>query len=151
MEQRGDNMPQSRCEMAPKRSISVQATGEVVCAPDILEFLISVSSTKESVEAAQQSVKRRNEYIFQVLRNNGIKEQCIRSASEVTRGEKNVHVQTEILVQTDSLSKCEAVRNLLIEKLDQSVEFGPISCYHSPEVKENKRYIEIIVRPCLSE
>ncbi len=141
METRDESIPQRRRGTAGKRSISVHATGEVVCPPDILEFLISVSSTKETIESAQQSVKRRTEYILQVLRNNGVKESCIRSASEISKGEESVAVQTSILVQTDGLTKCETVRNLLIEKLDRSVHFGPINCYHSLEAKENKRYI----------
>lgn len=122
-----------------RRTISVSAMGEAPCPPDLLQFIISVSSSKETVDAAQLSVRRRTEYILQVLRSNGIKERCIKCSSEISRGESTC-MQTDILVQSDSLETIETVRNLLIEKLDPSVNFAPISYHHSQEHKERKRW-----------
>ncbi len=139
MESRDQGITHRRCEESRKREIYVRATGEAVCPPDVLEFLVSVSSSKEALESAQESVRRRSEYILQVLRNNGIKDQYIRSTSEVSKGEGSVVVQTNVLVRTDGLMRCEKVRNFLIEKLDRSVHFGPVNCSHSLEAKETKR------------
>lgn len=140
-EARVKSVPQGRREGAVKGSISVHATGEVACPPDVLEFLISVSSTKDNLESSLESVTRRSEYILQVLRNNGVKDRCIRSTSEITKGEESVTVHADTLVRINDLVKCEKVRNLLIEKLDRSVLFSPITCYHSLEEKENKRCV----------
>ena len=129
-------------ENAAKRTISVHATGEASCPPDVLQFIVSVSASKDTVEAAQASVRRRTDYILQVLRNNGIKERCIHCSSEISRGE-SVSMQTDVMVRADSLAKCETVRNLLVEKLDPSVRFTPISFHHTPETKDNKRYCTI--------
>ena len=124
-----------------RRHIAVHATGEVNCPPDQMQFIISVSSCKGTVEGAQSSVRRRTEYITQVLRNNGIQEKCIKSSSEIKR-EESVSVQTDILVQSDSLLKCETVRNLLIEKLDPSVLFSTITYHHTTENKDAKRWVD---------
>ena len=138
MERGDENRVSNRSGGAAKRTISVQAAGEAVCPPDIIEFLISVTSSKETVEAAQTSVKRRTDYVLQALKNNGIKERCIKCSSEINKGE-NVSVQTDIIVQSDSLLVSETVRNLLIGKLDPSVRFGPITYHHSSEIKVAKR------------
>lgn len=126
---------------SPKRTISVQATGEVCCPPDVIKFSITVHSSKDSLEAAQLSVKRRTEYIVNVLHNNKFKDKDIKCSTDITKGEMAV-VQSDVYVQSDSLSKCETVRNLLIEKLDSSVQFSPITFHHTVEVKEAKRLIQ---------
>ena len=121
-----------------RRHIAVHATGEVKCPPDQMQFIISVRSCKGTVDGAQSSVRRRTEYITQVLRNNGIQERCIRCSSEMRR-EESVSVQTDVVVQSDDLLTCETVRNLLIEKLDPSVQFGTITYHHTAENKDFKR------------
>lgn len=126
------------CGSAARRRIAVHATGEVNCPPDRMQFIISVRSCKGTVEEAQSSVRRRTEYITQVLRNNGIQEKGIKCSSEMKR-EESVSVQTDVLVESDDLFKCETVRNLLIEKLDPSVQFGPITYHHTAENKDFKR------------
>ena len=90
-----------------KRTITVHASSEIACPPDLCSLTISVSSTKETAEAAQNSVKRRGEYIMQVLCNNSIKERLVRKSTDVNRVSED-----EVCVQTDSLQVCEAVRNL---------------------------------------
>ena len=122
------------------RTISVQATSEVVCHPDVVQFGVTVFSSKDSHEAAQTSVKRRTDYILQVLRNNGIKEsKNVKMSTTVSRGDGEFTVQSKVLVEHGDLSKCEIVRNLLIEKMDSSIQFTPITFHHSSEIKELKR------------
>ena len=142
MEKQPQSKTDTHSENAPKRTISVHATGEAACPPDVLQFIVSVSALKDTVESAQTSVKRRTDYILQVLRNNGIKDRCIHCSSEISRGE-SVSMQTDVMVRADSLVKCETVRNLLVEKMDPSVRFTPISYHHTPETKDSKRYCTI--------
>ena len=127
---------------ATKRTITVHASGEVSCPPDLFSLAISVCSTKESAEAAQSSVKRRSEYIRQVLRNNKIGEKQVKVTTDVSRveeeEEEEVCVQSHFLVQTGSLPACEAVRNLLVEKLDATVQCSAIGLQHSSESKAQK-------------
>ena len=123
-----------------RRTISVHATSEVVCPTDVVQFSITVCSRKDTHEAAQTSVKRRTGYILQVLRNNGIREnKNVKMSTNVSRGEAEFCVQSKVLVEHSDLSKCEIVRNLLIEKMDSSIQFTPITCHRSPEIKEHKR------------
>lgn len=119
--------------------ISVQALGEVVCPPDTVQFSVSISSAKESFEGAQASVQRRSDYVVQVLRNSGIKDREVTCSSDVVREESMVTVTTEVLVQSDGLVKCESLRNLLIEKLDPSVNFTSLTYHHSPASKDKAR------------
>ena len=130
----------NRQKAAPKRKISVSAVGEVLCFPDVLEFVISVGSTKETIEAALASVNRRSEYIQQVLRNKDVKDKHVECSTEITRGEHVCSVQSTVVVNCSSNEHAELVRNFLIEKMDSSVQFSPISCLLSLENKENKRY-----------
>ena len=127
--------------------ISVQALGEVVCPPDTVQFSVSISSAKESFEGAQASVQRRSDYVVQVLRNSGIKDREVTCSSDVVREESMVTVTTEVLVQSDGLVKCESLRNLLIEKLDPSVNFTSLTYHHSPASKDKARYIIIVQVP----
>ena len=124
---------------SPSRSISVQAVGEAQCPPSTINFGVTVSSVKDSLEAAQSSVKRRVDYIIQVLRNNGLREKSYKCSSEITRSEECVRVQTDILVECESVSRCETVRNLLIEKLDSSVQVTTVTFHHLYEHREKKR------------
>lgn len=122
------------------RTISVQATGEVSWPPDLLQFNMMISSTKDSFEAAQGSVKRRTDYILQVLRNNGIKDHDVKCSTEIIRGEQTV-VYTDILVGCGSAAVCEQIRNKLMEKLDSSVQFSDVTCQHTLEARANKRCV----------
>jgi len=49
------------------------ATGEVTLAPDICMFNIVVSSQKDRLQDAKNSVTRRLDYILQTLRNRRLK------------------------------------------------------------------------------
>ena len=142
-----------------KSTISVQSSGEVRVPPDILHFTVTVRNSKESLEEAQTSVKRRTDYISQVARKNGVKAGNIVISTDVTQagsedttaGHSSPYplnsisrpglamVHTEVTVSCDNVSKCEAIRNTLIEKLDNSVEISPVSFMHSAEAKEKAR------------
>ena len=140
-----NNVQRSGAGPSSRRTISVNATSEVVCPPDIIQFVITVCSSKETHEAAQTSVKRRTDYIVQVLRNNGIRDsKNVKMLTDVSRGESDFTVQSEVLVEHSDMAKCEVVRNLLIEKMDSSIQFSLITCHYSPEIKEQKRWVPIL-------
>lgn len=132
-----------------KNSISVHSSGEVTSLPDIIEFTVTILSSKDTVEDAQASVKRRVDYITQVIRKNGVKNNNVTVCTEINResvspvggspAEKAI-VSTDVEVKCDNLSKCETIRNVLIEKMDTSVQFSPVSFWHSTEAKETGRY-----------
>lgn len=89
---------------------------------------------------ARNSVTRRSEYILQVLRNNGIKERRVEKSTDVNRvNEDEVCVQVNFRVESDSLQACEACRNLLVEKMDHTVECSAIAVSHSPAHRAEKR------------
>ena len=130
----------SRGPTVAQRTIAVHASGEVVCKPDIFSLAISVTSTKESAETAQTSVKRRSEYILQVLRNNGVKERRVEKSTDLIRvSEDEVCVRVDYRVDTDSLQACETCRNLLVVKMDSTVQCSAIELSHSPAHRAQKR------------
>ena len=131
-----------------KNSISVHSSGEVTTLPDIIQFTVTVNSSKESAEEAQASVKRRIDYITQVIRKNGVKNNCVTVSTEVSKENiiqkedtlsEVVTVHCDVVVNCDSLVRCETIRNVLIEKMDSSVQFSSVSFWHSPEAKQNGR------------
>ena len=141
-----NNIQRSGATLSSRRTISVNATSEVICPPDTIQFGITVCSRKDTHEAAQTSVKRRTDYIMQVLRNNGIRDsKNVKISTDVSRGENEFTVQSEVLVEHSDLAKCEVIRNLLIEKMDSSIQFTPITCHYSPEIKEQKRWVLTLV------
>ena len=135
------NSTRSHTAPAFKRTITLHASSEVACPPDLYSFAVSVTSTKDSSEAAQNSVRRRSEYIMQVLRNNSIKERQVEKSTDVNRvNGDEVCVRENILVKSYSLQACEAARNRLIEKMDATVQCSAIDLLHSPAHRTEKRY-----------
>lgn len=147
------NLPKPRCTQchshsgihhSPKRTISVMASGLVVCPPDTFSFNVTVCSTKSTLQEAQASVKRRGDYILQVLRNHSLKNvQSLTDAWIESNGEEHV-VEMSITVQCGDVEKCCKARNTIMEKLDSSsVRCSSIGCSHSPEWKASKMYANI--------
>ena len=127
-----------------KRIISVFSSGEVTSLPDVIQFIVTVQSTKETIEEAQASVKRRTDYIAQVVRKNGVKSDGVTISTEVSKSKENEQeelseratVCTNVVIKCDTLSKCETIKNVLVEKMDSSVQFSPVSFCHSTEAKQ---------------
>lgn len=132
-----------------KRTISVHSSGEVTSLPDVIQFTVTVRSCKETVEDAQASVKRRTDYISQVVRKNGVKNTGVSLSTEVSKQDGKeteggevagwANVCTDVVIMCDALLQCESIRNLLVEKMDSSVNFSPVGFCHSTEAKEGGR------------
>ncbi len=127
-----------------KNSISVHSTGEVISYPDIIQFKITIQSSKDTLEDAQASVKRRTDYVAQVIRKNGIRNNDVTVSTLLNRrhlesGEAT-ECSTDMVVNCDSLSRCEIIRNVLIEKMDSSVLVSAVSFLHTAEAREVGRY-----------
>ena len=123
-----------------RRTISIQAQGDVVCFPDVFRFSIVISSSKVSFEDAHLSVKKRSDYVLQVLRNHGLcRGKHVEVISDVERWEESSSVHCNIAVSCDDQHNSCTVRNLLIQKLSSCVQFSPIYCSASLQHKANKR------------
>ena len=123
-----------------RRTLSIQAQGDVLCFPDVFRFNISISSSKACFEDAQLSVKKRSDYVLQVLRNHGLSRgKNVEVISDVERWEESSSVHCNIAVCCYDQQNCCSVRNLLIQKLNSSVQFSPIYCSVSLQHKANKR------------
>ena len=124
----------------PRRSITVLANSESHCEPDVFSLAVSVCSTKDSAEAAQSSVKRRTDYILQVLRNSGIREKRVEQSTHVSRErDGEVSVKENLLARAGSLHACEAARNVIVSKMDSSVDCGEIQARISPAHRAETR------------
>ena len=123
-----------------RRTISIQAQGDVVCFPDVFRFSISISSSKSSFEDAHLSVKKRSDYVLQVLRNHGLcRGKHVEVINDVERCEETSSVHCSIAVSCDNQHTCCTVRNLLVQKLSSCVQFSSIYCSASLQHKANKR------------
>ena len=72
----------------------------------------------------------------QVLRNHNVRK--IQSLTD-TWVEANDHtVEMTISMECGESERCSKVRNLIIEKLDSSVQCSIIKCSHTPEWKARK-------------
>ena len=118
------------------RTLSIHAVGEVECSPDTCTLTITIASSKTSLEEAQSSVKRRSDYVLQVLRNNGIK--TIQILNDITRGD-TTEVKCTVVIINNNFENCRKARSILIEKLDDSVHCSPIECQLSLNQKVMKR------------
>ena len=126
-----------------RRTISVHAEGEAKCLPDLFTFTITVTHTKEKLDEAQSSVKRRTNYILQVLRNHGYHDNNIRLMEEVTKFEALNKIKCVIIVDGKEIDKLLAARNILTEKMDSSVQCSNIECTYTAEHKGKKKYAVI--------
>ena len=118
------------------RTLSIHAVGEVECSPDTFTFTITIVSSKTSLEEAQSSVKRRSDYVLQVLHNTEIK--TVHIVNDITRGD-TIEAKRIITINNKNFEKCRKARSVLIEKLDDSVHCSPIECQFSLNHKVMKR------------
>lgn len=130
------------CRPPPvRRTITVDAESELLCSPDQFSLLVSVSSIKESAEAAQNSVQRRTQYILQVLRNHGMRDKNVETTTHVSRSGKDgsVTVRVDIRGNSDDAQSCETARNLILTKMDASVHCSvvepSITSTHRTEIR----------------
>ena len=149
----GDRNDPRKDSDATRSTISVESSAEVTALPDTIQFTVSIYNSKETVEDAMASVKRRTDYITQVIRKNGVKNDNVIISTEITKGlgshssgdreepqgdtDQWATVSTDVVVNCDTLLKCETIRNVLIEKLDSSVQFSNVTFSITAEAKQD--------------
>ncbi|XP_076444954.1 interleukin-1 receptor-associated kinase 1-binding protein 1-like [Babylonia areolata] len=116
---------------ARDRQIQVSGVGEVSVPPDRFSLTIRISSKKDNVQDAKNSVTRRLDYVRQTLTNHNVQESDQEQYKHMQRVESMVHLDVEIRAQFADLQRCQAVANLLVEKLDSSVSVSLPECSHS--------------------
>ncbi|XP_072307351.1 interleukin-1 receptor-associated kinase 1-binding protein 1 homolog [Eucyclogobius newberryi] len=126
--------------LAP-RSRELQVTGSAeLCVPaDRASVRVRVSSSKETVNEASDSVSRRLDYILQCFRQHGVKDEDTVMCKFLRREENLYHVDLEATATFSDFSKMERVCGALLEKLDKSVTVGLSYYHHSPECLERLR------------
>lgn len=122
-----------------QQMVEVSATGELCLPPDRCAIHISVSSSKEQVQDVKNSVQRRVDYIMQTLHNHQIKEADIHTNKVLRRIDSIYYLTTEVQVQFSDFPKSESLRNLLVEKLDDSVSVSLPEFFQSPQRPANLR------------
>lgn len=117
-------------------------TGVVVCGPDVFSFCVTIVSSKPVLSDARTSVKRRGDYILQVLRNHSVKN--VQSVTDsMSKADRDEHtVEMSVSVVCGDIEKCCEVRDLIMNKLDSpSVHCSTIQCSHSPQWIAHKTYV----------
>ncbi len=128
----------------PLRTLSVHGQGEVECLPDIFQMTITLNSSKLSIEEAEASIKKRSDYILQVLRNNGVGEDCIKSYTDISHDNQAIIVKTTLSV-TSSTTRLAKTKRTIQEKLNSSVQCSNISCSVSFNHLMSQRYVHVHV------
>ena len=131
-----------------RRTLTVHAEGEVTSEPDKYTLTINITSIKLKLEEAQLSVKRRSDYILQVIRNHNFNNKCIKVLEEAIRlpasvnnretEQENHQFKCIINIEGDEMEQVLAIKNLLVEKMDANVICSAVGCYHSAGHKAKK-------------
>uniref|UniRef100_W5NHD3 Interleukin-1 receptor-associated kinase 1 binding protein 1 n=1 Tax=Lepisosteus oculatus TaxID=7918 RepID=W5NHD3_LEPOC len=132
---RGDRRPTPR-QPIPGREVQVTGSAELSAPPDRARLNLWVSSRKESVTDVKNSVSRRLDYILQVTRQHGVKEENVTVTKDIRRVENAYHMEVEVCVIFSDFVKMQNVSNLLVEKLDSSVTVCTPVFYHTTESLE---------------
>lgn len=120
-------------------NIHVTASSQLSLEPDRCRVTIFVSSKKEQVQDAKNSVARRIDYIIQTLYNNHIKESDITTSKVLKRVDGLCHLDAEVTAIFTDFHKCQSTCNLLVEKLDENVKVSNPEFFQSPHRLENLR------------
>ncbi|XP_071998182.1 interleukin-1 receptor-associated kinase 1-binding protein 1 [Engystomops pustulosus] len=121
------------------REVQVTGTAELSAAPDRARLCILVSSSKGAATEAKSSVLRRLDYIEQALRQRGVTDENITISKEIERKANAYQMAAEVCVVFDDFEKMQNVCNILVEKLDSSVNISSPQFYHSPANMEKLR------------
>lgn len=125
------------------RTLSVQGQGESTCSPDNFQMTVSLSSSKPSTQEAEASVKKRSDYVLQVLRNHGLSSNCINMKTCVSRHmeKEDVYVFSMIIsVIGKDYDRLNESKCVLREKLSDSVTCSDIHCSVSFKHRINHRF-----------
>lgn len=123
-----------------RREIAVGGVGVVTLAPDQCLMTIAVSSSKEEIQEATNSVKRRLDYVVQALKNHHVKDADMEIHRSVDRTDGKLYCcSSEVVVHFREAASCEAVHNLLVEKLDDSVRVSEPAFFCSLQARESGR------------
>ena len=120
-------------------TLQISETGEMTVAPDYAQVIIICANTKDTVDEVKTSVNKRVEYILQTLRSHSIGKDCYTVDRTLARMESKYELTVEISVQFANFTKCQEVSNLLVEKLDASVQVSRPSFHYMPGRLESLR------------
>ncbi|NP_001121320.1 interleukin-1 receptor-associated kinase 1-binding protein 1 homolog [Xenopus laevis] len=121
------------------REVQVSGSAELSAAPDRAQVCIAVSSSKGTAAEAKSSVQRRLEYIAQSLRQGGVTEENITVSKEFQRLSNTYKMEAVVCVVFSDFDKLQSNCNLLVEKLDSSVNISPPHFYHTADCLEKLR------------
>jgi KaiC/GvpD/RAD55 family RecA-like ATPase len=96
------------------------------------------------VQEVKTSVNKRVEYILQTFRSHSIGKDCYTVDRSLSRKESKYELRVEISVQFRNFTKCQEVSNLLVEKLDASVQVSRPSFHYMPGRLESLRSVCIL-------
>ncbi|KAK6489041.1 interleukin-1 receptor-associated kinase 1-binding protein 1-like protein [Huso huso] len=126
-------------EQTPTREVQVTGNAELSSGPNRARLCLQVSSRKDSVTEAKNSVSRRLDYILQSLRQQGVKEENVTVTKDIRRAENAYYMEAEVCVTFSDFVKMQNISNFLVEKLDSSVTVSAPQFYHTTENLESIR------------
>ncbi|KAM4695544.1 interleukin-1 receptor-associated kinase 1-binding protein 1 [Discoglossus pictus] len=121
------------------REVQVTGTADLSAAPDRARVCMRLTSSKGTAAEAKSSVQKRLEYIEQTLRQRGVTDESITISKEFQRTSNAYQMEAEVCVIFSDFEKLQSICNLLVEKLESSVNICSPQLYHSPERMEKLR------------
>ncbi|RNA30302.1 interleukin-1 receptor-associated kinase 1-binding 1 [Brachionus plicatilis] len=116
----------------PKRTVTVNGTGEIKMPPNEIKLVIVITSCKTNIEEAKSSVQRRYEYVYQTMRKYKINESNIFVNTSYCRRDDLYEVRCELSSILSDYKIYLQIYNILIEKLDKTVKILEPELSHSP-------------------
>lgn len=101
---------------------------------------VSLSSTKTTTQEAEASVKKRCDYVLQVLRNHGHTSDCIHIKTSTTDTNEMYVYNMRIEVNGTDYEKLDQAKQMLKEKLSSSVICSDIRSFISFKHRVKKRF-----------
>ena len=114
----------------PLRTLTVHGQGATECNPDKFQMTVLLTSSKASIEEAEASVKKRSDYVLQVLRNHGMNSECVKLHTTVNQDDqKQVNsIKTNVKVLGCDFDRISQARGVVLEKLGSSAQCSSINC-----------------------
>ncbi|KAA0191522.1 hypothetical protein FBUS_03847 [Fasciolopsis buskii] len=123
--------------------ISVTGSCELVVAPDVCTFEVTIYATKQTATASEQSVKRRSDYARQEIKNILSRNTVVNECFDSKASEDGYSATWKFIILREDVTRMKKLVAHLRTKLGSSVAFGSYEFFISSEKLSKVRRIAI--------
>ncbi|KAG8229143.1 hypothetical protein J437_LFUL009212 [Ladona fulva] len=127
-------------EFYGKDIAKVEGSSEIFIEADVVEFTVTIRSTKENFEEVKRSTSKRADYILYIVNKFKITDVVNTQTHQMlSKEDGKFHLIYEIEVKCSSFKIFEDVSNTITEKLDSCVEISLPRLKHSSKCQQESR------------